>query len=206
MVRIYDANATILTALANTGIRVMIMMHNDEVAAAASDPSYAFEWARCNVSKYYPDTLINGVAVGNEVFKVKGELTRQLLPAMTNVQRALEKLGLADDVKVSTPIHFSALKNTFPPSSARFQDNIAQSVMKPMLQFLKRTGSYLSMNPYPFFAYSLDPNIPLDYALGNYTHGVRDNNTGLLYHSLLDAMMDATYYAMENLMGHPNVM
>jgi hypothetical protein len=62
------------------------------------------------------------------------------------------------------------------------------------------------MNPYPFFAYAGDPHdIHLEYALGNYKAGVRDTTTGLVYHSLLDAMMDATYYAVENLTGHLSI-
>ncbi|GJN11484.1 hypothetical protein PR202_ga29682 [Eleusine coracana subsp. coracana] len=207
IVRLYDADEAVLTALANTGIKVTVMMRNEELAAAAASRSYALQWVQCNVSAYYPDTLINGVAVGNEVFKEAPELNSQLVPAMNNVQLALEELGLAGAVKVSTPIAFTALKDTSVPSSARFRDDIAQSVMVPMLQFLVRTGSYLSMNPYPFFAYAEDPqNIHLDYALGNYKPGVRDRNTGLVYHSLLDAMIDATYYAMENLTGSLNVM
>ncbi|TVU38689.1 hypothetical protein EJB05_12073, partial [Eragrostis curvula] len=193
MVRLYDANSTVLNALANTGIKVLVMLGNNDLAAAAASQSYALGWARRNVAAHYPTTLIDGVAVGNEVFHWRPDLTQQLVPAMINVQLALAKLGLADAVKVSTPIAFTALKDTFPPSSGRFRDEIAQSVMKPMLLFLQRTGSYLSMNPYPFFAYAEQPqDIPLDYALGDYTPGVVDKDTGLIYHSLLDAMMDAT--------------
>jgi hypothetical protein len=207
-VRIYDANPDVLNALANTRIKVLVMMPNDELAAAAASRSYALNWVQCNVSDYYPATLINGVAIGNEVFEDKQnpDLTRKLVRAMTNVQLALAKLGLADAMKVSTPIAFTALNSTFPPSSARFGDNIAESVMKPMLQFLRRTGSYLSMNPYPFFAYADHPHdIRVEYALGDYKAGVLDPTTGLVYHSLLDAMMDATYYAVENLTGHLNI-
>ncbi|TVU34085.1 hypothetical protein EJB05_15911, partial [Eragrostis curvula] len=203
MVRIYDANSTVLNALANTGIKVTVMVPNENLTAAATNPSYVQQWVRDNVKAYYPATLINGVAVGNEVFDSRPDLTQQLVRAMTNVQAALAKLGLADAVKVTSPVGFSAVTNSSPPSSARFRDDI-QSVMTRMIQFLQQTGSYLAMNPYPFFAHAEDPqSIPLDYALGNYEPGVVDKNTGLVYHSILDAMMDATYYAVENLMGQP---
>lgn len=203
MVRLYDADPAVLQAFANTGIKVQVMLDNDELAAVADSRYTALRWARRNVRPYHPATLIDGVAVGNEVFHHTPNLTRHLVPAMVNVQMALAKLGLADAVKVSTPIAFTALRDTFPPSSARFRDEIAGPVMKPMLEFLARTGSHLSMNPYPFFAYAEDPvNIPLEYALGDYKPGVRDPNTGLVYHSLLDAMMDATYFAVEKLTPH----
>jgi len=201
-VRLYDANSKVLKALANTGITVMVMLPNDNLAAAAADPSSARRWVRRNVAAYYPATRIHGVAVGNEVFEEANKnLTAQLVPAMANVHDALVKLGLDEAVKVSTPIAFTALQASWPPSAGRFRDDVAASVMKPMLDFLERTGSYLTVNAYPFFAYVEEPDkISLDYALGNSNAaGVRDPVTGLVYHSLLDAQLDATYFAMEKL-------
>jgi hypothetical protein len=201
MVRMYDANATVLNALANTGIKVMVMMPNADIAGAARSPSYALQWVQGNVAAYFPYTKINGLAVGNEVFEQAKNLTSMLLPAMANVHAALVKLELDDAVKVTTPVAFDALREpSFPPSGARFRDDIAKPVMKPMLQFLQQTGSYLTINPYPFLAISKEPqNIPLEFALGSYEPGVPDPSTGLVYHSLLDAMRDATFYAIENL-------
>ncbi|KAG2556913.1 glucan endo-1,3-beta-glucosidase 13-like [Panicum virgatum] len=199
-VRLYDANSTVLKALANTGITVMVMLPNDHLAAAAADPSSARRWVRQNVAAHYPATRIHGVAVGNEVFEEASNLTRQLVPAMANVHAALVRLGLDEAVKVSTPIAFTALQESWPPSAGRFRDDIAKPVMKPMLDFLERTRSYLTINAYPFFAYVEQPDkISLDYALGNSKAGVRDPVTGLVYHSLLDAQLDATYFAMEKL-------
>jgi exo-beta-1,3-glucanase (GH17 family) len=202
MVRMYDANATVLNALANTGIKVMVMMPNENIHAAATDASYASQWVQDNLNAYYPATQINGVAVGNEVFDSNPELTSDLVPAMTNVHDALVELGLADAVKVSTPVAFDALEVSFPPSAGRFKDDIAESVMTPMIDFLQRTGSSLTMNIYPFFTYatqtSSDP-ISLDYALGNSNPGVRDDPANRMYYSLLDAQRDAVYYAVEAL-------
>ncbi|CAN6235193.1 unnamed protein product [Urochloa humidicola] len=200
MVRIYDAKREVLSSLANTGIKVMVMVPNENLADAAGNPSHALDWVRNNVAAYLPATQINGVAVGNEVFKSRPDLNPQLVPAMTNVQAALEQLGLADAVKVTTPIAFDAVEVSFPPSRGRFRDDIAQSVMKPLLDFLQRTGSYLTMNIYPFFAYAAPSSvISLDYALGNPNPGVPDPVTGLIYPSLLDAQLDATYFATEKL-------
>ncbi|RCV25920.1 hypothetical protein SETIT_5G203400v2 [Setaria italica] len=201
MVRMYDTNSTVLNAMANTGIKVMVMMPNGNIADAARSRSYALDWVRRNVAAYLPDTEINGLAVGNEVFEQAKNLTSKLLPAMINVQAALAKLGLDDAVKVTTPVAFDALREpSFPPSGARFRDDIAQSVMKPMLQFLQQTGSYLTINPYPFLALAKEPqNITLEFALGSYEPGVPDPNSGHVYHSLLDAMRDATFFAIENL-------
>ncbi|CAO2147065.1 unnamed protein product [Urochloa humidicola] len=199
-VRLYDANATVLRALANTGIKVMVMLRNDELAAVAASPSVALRWVRSNVVAHYPATQIRDVEVGNEVFLKAKSLTQQLVPAMNNVHAALVTLRLDAAIKVSTPLAFTALAESWPPSSGRFRDDIAQSVMKPMVDFLRRTGSSLNVNAYPYFAYIAQPDkISLDYALGNPNPGVRDNKTGLVYHSLLDAQIDAAYFAMEKL-------
>ncbi|KAG2645887.1 glucan endo-1,3-beta-glucosidase-like [Panicum virgatum] len=199
-VRLYDANPRVLKALANTGITVMVMLPNDHLAAAAADPASARRWVLRNVAAHYPATRIHGVAVGNEVFEEASNLTRQLVPAMANVHAALVRLGLDEAVKVSTPLAFTALQESWPPSAGRFRDDIARPVMKPMLDFLERTGSYLTVNAYPFFAYVEQPDkISLDYALGSAKAGVRDPVTGLVYHSLLDAQLDATFFAMEKL-------
>ncbi|CAN6205632.1 unnamed protein product [Urochloa humidicola] len=199
-VRLYDANSTVLRALANTGIKVMVMLPNADLAAAAAGPSSALRWVRRNVAAHYPATQIHGVAVGNEVFEEARNLTRLLVPAMANVHAALARLRLDEAVKVSTPIAFTALAASWPPSAGRFRDDIAVPVMKPMLDFLERTGSYLTVNAYPFFAYAEQPGkISLDYALGSSMAGVHDPATGLVYHSLLDAQLDAAYFAMEKL-------
>ena len=148
LVRMYDAMPQVLTSLANTGIKVMVMLRNEDLAAAANSPAYALQWVQGNVKPYYPATQINGVAVGNEVFNDPKADKRDLVPAMGNVQAALAQLGLADTVKVSTPVAFSALTVSFPPSSGRFRDELVP-VMRPMLDLLERTGSYLTVNLYP---------------------------------------------------------
>jgi hypothetical protein len=60
-------------------------------------------------------------------------------------------------MKVSPLITFNEIKpDSFPPFKGRFKDEVVRSVTKPMLNFLKQTGSYLTMNLYPFFTYACD--------------------------------------------------
>lgn len=98
------------------------------------------------------------------------------------------------------------LQSSFPPSNGTFRNDIALSVMKPMLEFLNETRSFFFLDVYPFFAWASDPtNIDLNYALfdsDNIT--VTDPGTGLVYTNLFDQMVDAVYFAMERL-GYPGI-
>uniref|UniRef100_A0ACD5ZCQ3 Uncharacterized protein n=1 Tax=Avena sativa TaxID=4498 RepID=A0ACD5ZCQ3_AVESA len=199
-VKLYDTEPTVLRALANSGIKVVVALPNEQVAAAARRPSYALAWVRRNVAAYYPATQIQGVAVGNEVFATAANVTFQLVPAMTNVHAALARLNMDKAVKVSSPIALTALAASYPPSAGVFREELSQAVMKPMLDFLSQTGSYLMVNAYPFFAYADNAGvISLDYALFRPNAGELDSGSGLKYYSLLDAQLDAVFSAVGKL-------
>ncbi|KAK3159227.1 hypothetical protein QOZ80_2AG0147470 [Eleusine coracana subsp. coracana] len=201
-VKLYDAEPTVLRALANTGIKVVVALPNEQLVATATRPSFALAWVRRNVAAYHPATQIHAVAVGNEVFATAKNATAQLVPAMTNVHAALARLGLDKDVKVSSPIALVALASSYPPSAGAFKEDLAAPVMKPMMDFLSKTGSYLMVNAYPFFAYSGNADVvSLDYALFRPNAGVLDSGTGLKYLSLLDAQLDAVFAAVSKLGG-----
>lgn len=200
-VRLYDANAGALSALANSGIKVKVSLPNANLVDAAGSSSYALQWVNSNVKAYVDrGTVIDGVDVGNEVFHQAPELTPQLLPAMRNIQAALASVGLADAVKVMTPIALDALKEpSWPPSVGEFRDDLAQLVMGPMIDFLDQTGSHLAFNIYPYFAYKRNPTIDLDYVLFRPNKGNTDAGTGLIYYNMFDAMLDAIFHAEEKL-------
>ncbi|XP_062220439.1 glucan endo-1,3-beta-glucosidase 12-like [Phragmites australis] len=205
-VKLYDAEPTVLRALANTGIKVVVALPNEQLAAAASRASYALAWVRRNVAAYYPATQIQGIAVGNEVFATAKNVTALLVPAMNNVHAALTRLNMDKAVKVSSPIALVALAASYPPSAGAFKEDLAQAVMKPMLDFLAQTGSYLMVNAYPFFAYSANADvISLDYALFRPNAGVLDSGSGLKYYNLLDAQLDAVFAAVSKLGNYNGV-
>ncbi|KAJ4764722.1 hypothetical protein LUZ62_075097 [Rhynchospora pubera] len=199
-VKIFDANSEVLNALAGSDIEVTVMVPNQLLQTTATSPSFAALWVQDNVAPYYPLTKIQAIAVGNEIFDDPTNLTSYLVQAMINVQAALVKLDLDNDIKVSTPVALSALQSSYPPSAGAFRTDLAETVMMPMLQFLRKTGSYLMVNVYPFFAYEANANdISLDYALFRPNAGVLDSGSGLTYYNLLDAQVDAVVYAMSAL-------
>jgi len=91
------------------------------------------------------------------------------------------------------------LASSFPPSSGVFREEISISTMQPLLAQLDATGSYLYVNVYPYFGWSLNTgDIPLDYALFTRdTVFTVDPKWNLQYMNLLDAQLDAMAAAME---------
>ncbi|KAJ3695942.1 hypothetical protein LUZ60_001319 [Juncus effusus] len=198
-VKLYDTDSTVLRSFAGSGIKVTVALPNELLYSTAKSSSFAFSWVQRNVAIYCPATQIQAIAVGNEVFVAKN-LTNYLLPAMTNVQAALVKLKLDKSVKVSSPMALTALQNSYPPSAGVFRPDLAEPVIKPILELLRQTGSYLMINAYPFFAYEANSNdISLDYALFRPNEGNLDGGSGLKYYSLLDAQIDAVVSAMSAL-------
>ncbi|KZV29509.1 glucan endo-1,3-beta-glucosidase 13-like [Dorcoceras hygrometricum] len=199
-VKLYNADSTVLSALSGSGISVTVALPNEQLPAAAADPSFTDEWVQSNIIPYHPDTLIEAIAVGNEVFVDPNNTTPFLVPAMKNVHASLVKFGAASSIKVSSPIALSALQSSYPSSSGAFKSELTESVIKPMLKFLQQTDSYLMMNVYPFFAYSANADtISSDYALFRDNAGVTDPNNGLVYKSLFEAQVDAVFAAMDAL-------
>ncbi|XP_030460372.1 glucan endo-1,3-beta-glucosidase 12 [Syzygium oleosum] len=199
-VKIYDADPAVLHAFAGTGIRLTVDLPNELLFAAARSLSYSLVWVQRNVAAYHPATQIEAIAVGNEVFVDPGHTTKFLVPAMRNIHTALVKYNLHNAIKISSPIALSALQASYPSSAGSFRPELIEPVFKPMLEFLRQTGSYLMVNAYPFFAYESNSDvISQNYALFRENPGVVDSGNGLRYFSLFDAQIDAVFAAMKAL-------
>lgn len=196
-VKVYDTDPSVLRSLSGSKIKVTVDLPNQQLFAAAKSSSFALQWVQRNIVAYYPHTQIEAIAVGNEVFVDPNNSTKFLVPAMKNIYQALLKYNLHSDIKVSSPIALSALGNSYPSSSGSFRPELIKPVFKPMLEFLRQTGSYLMVNVYPFFAYESNADvIPLDYALFRENPGVVDPGNGLRYLNLFDAQIDAVFSAL----------
>ncbi|KAI3418578.1 Glucan endo-1 [Psidium guajava] len=202
-VKLYDANPQILRALRNTGLEVCTMVPNDLIANISADQALADHWVGSNIVPFCPVTRIRHLLVGNEILSDPNNrwFWLKLVPAMRRIQRALKKNRI-QNVKVGTSMAIDALEasSVYPPSNGSFRSDISGSVMKPMLQFLSETKSYLYFDAYPYFHWAKDPEkIDLDYALFE-SKSIRytDPGTGLVYANLFDQMVDSMVFAMRN--------
>ncbi|KAL6644490.1 hypothetical protein ACP70R_016098 [Stipagrostis hirtigluma subsp. patula] len=208
-VKIYDANPDILRDLAGTGLPVSVMVPNEAIPSLAASRAAADAWVAANLAPRHPATRVVHLLVGNEVLSnraIAGSTWPSLVPAMANLHRALHARGLGR-VKLGTTLAMDALSASYPPSAGAFRDDIADSVVRPLLRFLNATGSYYFVDAYPYFAWAANRNtISLDYALFQGAPGSHyvDPGTGLTYTNLLDQMLDAVVAAMGKL-GYGNV-
>ncbi|KAI3726738.1 hypothetical protein L1987_66542 [Smallanthus sonchifolius] len=196
-VRLYGADPAIIKALANTGIGITIGAANGDIPSMAADVNFAKGWIGSNVLPYYPASKIILINVGNEVLQYgTPELKAQLLPAMKNVQTALDESSLGGKIKVSTVHSMSVLGQSEPPSAGRFDPSIGD-LLKGMLEFNKATGSPFMINPYPFFAYQTDPRPEtLAFCLFQPNAGRPDSGNNIKYMNMFDAQVDAVRSAL----------
>ncbi|VFQ67864.1 unnamed protein product [Cuscuta campestris] len=201
-VRLYGADPDIIKALANTGIGIVVGAANGDIPALASDPDFAGEWVNSNVLAY-PGSEIIVVSVGNEVMRsVDQNIISSLLPAMQNVQNALNAAGIGKKVKVSTVHAMEVLSQSDPPSSGTFK---SADTMKSWLQFFQDNGCPFMINPYPYFAYQGDQRPEtLAFCLFQNNAGRVDAYTNKKYMNMFDAQVDAVYSAL-NAMGFKEV-
>ncbi|KAJ6811336.1 glucan endo-1,3-beta-glucosidase 4 isoform X1 [Iris pallida] len=201
-VRLLDADRQMLTALANTGIEVMVSVPMDQLLKIGESRSEAANWINKNIVPYLPATNITYIAVGNEVLTTIPNAALVLVPAMQFIQSALLAANLNFQVKVSSPQSMGMIPKSFPPSTAAF-NSTWNSVMYQFLQFLKNTGSSFMLNAQPYYGYTRGNGIfPIDYALFRSltpNKQIVDPNTLFYYSNMFDAMVDAAYYSMQAL-------
>ncbi|KAL8542338.1 hypothetical protein ACS0TY_003273 [Phlomoides rotata] len=201
-VRLFDANAHMLSALSNTGIEVMVAVTNEELLEIGKSPSAAAAWINKNIAAYVPTTNITALAVGSEVLTSAPNNALVLVPAMNYLYKALVASNLNYLVKVSTPHSMGVIPSPFPPSIATFNSSWNSTIFQ-ILQFLKNTNSVYMLNAYPYNEYVKSNGIfPLEYALFEPLSSVKqivDPNTLFHYNNMLDALVDAAYNSIADL-------
>ncbi|KAI3738122.1 hypothetical protein L2E82_28141 [Cichorium intybus] len=197
--RIYQPNQAILQALKGTNIELIIGVPNDALQSL-NNQNAANTWVRDNIQNY-PDVQFRYVAVGNEVDPNNGnsQHVNFVLPAMQNVQNAINVAGLGNQIKVSTATYSGLLGVSYPPSNGAFRDNV-RGFIEPIVKFLSENNSPMLVNIYPYFASIGNPNSNLPYALFTAPGTIlRDN--GRQYSNLFDTIIDAHYAAQASLGG-----
>ncbi|ONK68968.1 uncharacterized protein A4U43_C05F17910 [Asparagus officinalis] len=202
-VKLFDANDTVLNALAGSGIEVMIAVFNNDLPEVG-DYDKAKEWVKNNVEKYNvkdkDGVKITCVAVGNEPFLrfYKDQFTSTTFPALKNIQKALGEAGLGDTVKVTIPLNADVYESPYDnpvPSAGYFRADVAP-LMTDIVKFLNETSNPFTVNIYPFLSYYTSPNFPLDFAFFDAkANPVVDHD--IKYTNVFDANFDTLVSALK---------
>ncbi|KAF5456921.1 hypothetical protein F2P56_026338 [Juglans regia] len=199
-VKLFDADYGALRALGKSGIEVMVGIPNDMLQSLASSVKAAEKWVAKNVSTHITTNNVNirYVAVGNEPFleTYNGSFLKTTFPALQNVQSALIKAGLSNQVKVTVPLNADVYaSSTGLPSGGDFRADI-HDLMLAIVKFLSDNSGPFTVNIYPFISLYIDPDFPVEYAFfdGNATPL---NDGGTSYYNMFDANYDTLVWALQ---------
>ncbi|KAJ9559002.1 hypothetical protein OSB04_013616 [Centaurea solstitialis] len=206
-VKLFDADEIVLGALADTGIEVMVAVTNVELDQLTKK-SNAEKWVKKNVVNYVEKKVnITSVAIGNEPFlkDYKDMFLNSTLPALENIQKALDDAKLGDKIKASVPFNGDVYMSP-PwkpvPSAGIFRPDVSDQV-EDIVEFLHKNNAPFIVNIYPFLSLAIaDSGFPFDYAFfdGNYT--IQDGDVE--YDNVFDANYDTCVAALRQI-GHGNM-
>lgn len=108
------------------------------------------------------------VGVGNEPFlsSYNGSFLNITLPALQNIQNALNEAGVGDSIKATVPLNadvYNSPESNPVPSAGRFRTDISE-LMTQIVQFLNKNNAPFTVNIYPFLSLYGNDNFPFDYA------------------------------------------
>ncbi|TVU33479.1 hypothetical protein EJB05_25300 [Eragrostis curvula] len=198
-VKLFDAEEGTMSALKKSGLEVMVGIPNDLLYTMATSMKSAEKWVKKNVSNFHNDGVnIRYVAVGNEPFleTYNGSFLQTTFPAIRNIQGALIKAGLGNQVKVTCPLNADVYQSsTSRPSDGDFRTDI-HDLMITIVKFLSDNGGAFTVNIYPFISLYSDPNFPVDYAFfEGASSPIVDGST--TYTNMFDANYDTLAWALK---------
>jgi len=169
-VKLFDADPKVLRALSGSNIGVTIGIQNSMLKSLNASVKVAESWVHDNVTRYFNGgnrVRIEYVAVGEEPFlqSYGNQYKPFVIGAAMNIQNALVKANLANEVKVVVPSSFdSFLSESGRPSSGHFRADLNKTMIE-LLSFLTKHHSPFFVTISPFLSFHQNKNISLDFSL-----------------------------------------
>ncbi|KAM7275361.1 hypothetical protein ACFE04_017227 [Oxalis oulophora] len=207
--KLFEYDEDIMTALSGTNIQVMLGLPNYMLDIISSSPDAAHSWVQQNLTSYFFNGGVNikYVAVGNEPFLTayNGTYLHITLPALKNIQKAINNAGLGSQVKATVPfnadIYFSPDSNPV-PSSGDFRPEVRDLTIE-ILDYLHLNEAPFTVNIYPFLSLYSNDYFPMDFAFfDGMKKPVIDGK--LVYNNVFDANLDTLVSALSKA-GYPDI-
>ncbi|CAI9766561.1 unnamed protein product [Fraxinus pennsylvanica] len=208
-VKLFEADDKILQALAGTDIEVMIAIPNYMLEQMSQDPDAAASWVEANLTAYSYSGGVNirYVAVGNEPFLTtyNGTYLHTTLPALKNIQEAINHAGLGSQVKATVPFNadiYNSPDSNQVPSAGEFRPEIRDLTIE-IVQYLFSNDAPFVVNIYPFLSLYGNVYFPLDFAFFDGSNKpIRDGD--FLYSNVFDANFDTLVSSLSKA-GYPDM-
>ncbi|XP_044483124.1 glucan endo-1,3-beta-glucosidase 8-like [Mangifera indica] len=201
-VKLFDADQNTMSALAGSGIEVMVAIPNNQLQAMTSYDR-AKEWVRRNVTAYNFNGGVNikYVAVGNEPFlsSYNNSYVNITFPALQNIQNALNEAKVGDSIKATVPLNadvYESPTNNPYPSFGRFRSDISAQ-MNQIVEFLNKNNAPFTVNIYPFLSLYGNDDFPVNYAFFDGGTTIVDTGNGIHYTNVFDANFDTLVSALK---------
>ncbi|KAJ4970464.1 hypothetical protein NE237_003563 [Protea cynaroides] len=202
-VKLFDVDQPTMSALVGSTIEVMVGIPNN-MLADMNDYDKAKQWVKKNITRYNFNGGVNikYVAVGNEPFlsSYNDSFTNLTLPALQNIQKALNDAQVGDTIKATVPLNadvYNSPDSNSVPSAGRFRADIS-GLMTEIIQFLNKNNAPFTVNIYPFLSLYSNPDFPFDYAFFDGT-STPVNDNGVSYTNVFDANFDTLVWALKGI-------
>ncbi|XP_022965692.1 glucan endo-1,3-beta-glucosidase 8-like [Cucurbita maxima] len=207
--KLFEAEDRILEALIGTDIEVMLALPNSMLQIMSDDSKAAASWVDANVTAYtyHGGVNIKYVAVGNEPFlkSYNGTYLQLTLPALRNIQQALNDAGLGSKVKATIPFNadiYNSPDSNPVPSAGDFRPEVRDLTIE-ILHFLSINNAPFTVNIYPFLSLYGNDYFPIDFAFFGGTYKpIKDGD--LTYTNVFDANFDTLVSALTKA-GYPDM-
>lgn len=193
----HGADLQFIQAASTSNLRLAVGIPNAELEALASGQTQALITA---IRPYARS--IEWLCVGNEPLGSwhGGRYLNFLVPAMQNVQKALQQAGL--QIGVTVPLNYAIMANSYPPSAGQFNPSLV-AIITAACKVMSTSHAPFMVNVYPFLDVAGNPQIPLPYCLFTAPQSDWVHDGQYVYKNIFDASLDALYVALGNI-GLPN--
>ncbi|XP_021657192.2 glucan endo-1,3-beta-glucosidase 8 [Hevea brasiliensis] len=200
-VKLFDADSWTLNSLAGSNIEVMVGIPNNMLDYISDSYDNAKDWVKENITSHLKDfgdkrgVDIRYVSVGNEPFleAYEGKYDESTFPALQNIQKALDEVGVGDKIKASIALNADVYDGN-KPSDGNFRSNV-RNVMLKIVKHLQQHKAPFIVNIYPFLSVYQTAGFPVEYAFFEGS-GRKVYDKNVTYSNVFDANYDTLVWAL----------